>query len=69
MDLFVTGAAGNAGVRLDLAPPESRDGICLVGSTDKNDAIAGYSNYGPRVGKIVMFIPNPYLDSPSPDCY
>jgi hypothetical protein len=54
---------------LDLAPPESRDGVCLVGSTNKDDAIASYSNYGPRVGKLVFFIPSSYLDLPSPECY
>jgi len=39
-------AAGNDGRSAALTSPASEPSACTVGATDKNDALASYSNYG-----------------------
>lgn len=44
--LFLAVAAGNSGLPTITASPASAPAVCTVGASDKNDAIASYSNYG-----------------------
>jgi len=47
--IFVAVAAGNSGIDARNQSPSSAPAVCTVGATDRNDAKASFSNFGPVV--------------------